>query len=108
MLERIITISSGAAAAITTIISILANIKKNKKGKIVQLAKICQKISNYINEAEKIFGSGTGSAKLAYVLNKVQIECITNKVEYNEDQWKGEIERTLSTPQKKENKNEEN
>ena len=98
-----ISIASTAIGIITTIISIITNKSKTKSQKLVELAKIVQKCAGYIQEAETIFGAGTGTAKMAYVLNKVQLDCIQNKVEYNEEQLKGEIENILSTPKKKEN-----
>lgn len=98
-----ISIATTAIGIITTIISIITNKSKTKSQKLVELAKIVQKLPGYIQEAETIFGAGTGTAKMAYVLNKVQLDCIQNKVEYNEEQFKGEIENILSTPKKKEN-----
>lgn len=95
------TIATTAISIITTVISVFANKNKNKSQKLVELAKIVQKLPGYIQEAETIFGAGTGTAKMAYVLNKVQLDCITNKVEYNEEQFKGEIENILTTPEKK-------
>ena len=96
------TIAGAATTAITIIINFITNKTKSKNQKLVELAKIVQKLPNFIQEAESIFGAQTGSAKLAYVLNKVQIECITKKVDYNEEQFKGEIENILCTPEKKE------
>lgn len=100
--ELIITCITTGISIISIILSIIFNNKKAKSKKIVELAKVVQKLPGYIAEAESIFGAGTGTAKMAYVLNKVQIDCLTNKVEYNEDQMKGEIENILATPQKKE------
>lgn len=97
-----ISIATTAIGIITTIISIITNKSKTKSQKLVELAKIVQKLPGYIQEAETIFGAGTGTAKMAYVLNKVQLDCIQNKVDYNEKQFKGEIENILSTPKKKE------
>ena len=97
-----ISIVTTAIGIITTIITIIANKSKSKSQKLVELAKIVQKLPGYIQEAETIFGTGTGTAKMAYVLNKVQLDCIQNKVEYSEEQFKGEIENILSTPAKKE------
>lgn len=101
-----ISIATTAIGIITTIVSITTNKSKTKSQKLVKLAKIVQKLPGYIQEAETIFGAGTGTAKMAYVLNKVQLDCITNKVEYSEEQFKGEIENILSTPEKKEKKDE--
>ena len=97
-------ITAGIGAA-TTILSIVASKKKNKAQKFVELAKVVQKLPEYITEAEKIFGAGTGTAKMDYVLNKVQMACMQNNVEYNENQFKVEIEKILATPTtQKENK----
>ena len=101
MLDKIeiwLPVITAAIGAITTIISIIASNKKNKAQKLVELAKVVQKLPEYINEAETIFGTGTGTAKMAYVLNKVQMACMQNKVEYNENQFKVEIEKILATP----------
>ena len=97
-----ISIVTTAIGIITTIITIIINKSKSKSQKLVELAKIVQKLPGYIQEAETIFGTGTGTAKMAYVLNKVQLDCIQNKVEYSEEQFKGEIENILATPEKKE------
>lgn len=101
MLDKIeiwLPVITAAIGAITTIISIIASNKKNKAQKLVELAKVVQKLPEYINEAETIFGGGTGIAKMTYVLNKVQTACMLNKVEYNENQFKVEIEKILATP----------
>lgn len=86
------------------------NKKKNTKlKKVVKLAQIVQKIPDYIEEAEKYYPSTEttkyGWAKLNHVLNKVHMDCIQMGIEYNESQIKGEIEKILETPQKKEESN---
>lgn len=96
------TIAATAIGTFVSIITIIIDKKKNKSEKLVNLAKIVQKLPEFISEAEQIFGGGTGVAKVNYVLNKVQMNCIQNKVKYDESQFKGEIEKILSTPQKKE------
>lgn len=100
-LELIITCITTGISIVSIILSIVYNNKKTKSQKIVELAKVVQKLPGYITEAESIFGAGTGTAKMAYVLNKVQIDCLTSKIEYNEEQIKGEIENILATPEKK-------
>ena len=95
------TIATTAVGIVGYVISFILNKKKNKSDKLVDLAKVVQKLPEFIAEAENIFGAGNGNAKLAYVLNKVQIECLKNKVEFNEEQFKGEIENILRTPEKK-------
>lgn len=96
------TLASTAIGIIGYVISIILNKKKNKADKLVDLAQIIEKLPEFITEAEKIFGSGNGTAKLAYVLNKVQIECLKNKIEYNEEEIRLKVEEILKTPQKKE------
>ena len=104
------TIASSAVGIITTIIAIWTNKKKSKSQKVVELAKIVQKLPGHIKEAEDIFGGGTGTAKMAWVLSKAQMECLANNVPYNEEQFKVEIENILATPTtiKKEKSNEQN
>ena len=96
------TIITTAIGVITSIWGVVASKKKSKNQKFVELAKIVKKLPGYITESETIFGGGHGVAKISYVLNKVQMDCLRAKVEYNEEQFKGEIENILSTPQKKE------
>ena len=92
------TVASSAIGIITTIIAIFTNKKKSRSQKVVELAKVVQKLPGYIQEAESIFGGGTGTAKMAWVLSKAQMECLANKVQYNEKQFKVEIENILATP----------
>ncbi|UPW40907.1 hypothetical protein [Sigmofec virus UA08Rod_6125] len=102
VIELITTGCSIVITATTTIIAIVKAKKENKKSKLVKLAKIVQQIPGLIAEAEQTLGSGTGKAKLRYVLNAIQIECLKAQIEYKEDEIKVEIENILSTPQKKE------
>lgn len=94
------TIAGAAGSIIATIISIIKSTQKSKNEKLVKLAKVVKELPQYITESEQIFGAGHGTAKLAYVLNKVQMQCITHQIEYNEDDFKYEIEKILDTPQK--------
>ena len=101
MLESITfwtTIIGAAGSIIATVISIIKSTQKNKSQKLVELAKIVKDLPKYINESEQIFGGGTGPAKLAYVLNKVQMQCMANGVEYDEQGFTAEIEKILATP----------
>lgn len=101
MIETIklcITIISAAIGVITTIISICTNKTKSKSQKLVELAKVVQKLPGFIKEAEDIFGAGTGNAKMAWVLSKANMECLSKKIEFNEEQFKAEIENILKTP----------
>lgn len=75
--------------------------KKNKQAKINELF---SKIPEYINKAESIFGCKTGVAKLEFVLNKLQTECIKMNVDISDNILSQKIEEILSTPTtKKEN-----
>jgi len=101
-LNEILLIISASVAVVGLIYSFYETITKGPKKKRIELAKILQALPSYIKEAETIFGAKTGVAKLAYVLNKINIACIKANVDFDEDQWKVEIEDILSTPQKKE------
>lgn len=101
MIELITTCSSAAITAISIIIAIIQTIKKGKKSKTVELAKVVQKIPEFITEAEQIIGTGKGVAKLQYVLNKIQLQCQLAGIEFQEQQFKQEVEKILETPQKK-------
>lgn len=101
MVEQITTISSVVITAVSIIIAVIQTIKKGKKCKSVELAKVVQKIPEYITEAEQIIGASKGVAKLQYVLNKIQLQCQINGINYTENQFKYEIEKILETPQKK-------
>jgi len=107
MVEFTTTYIIPAISIIATIYAILCNNKKAKKQKLVEIAKISQKTLEYICEAEQIFGTKQGNSKLAFVLNKIEMECIKKHVEFDENDWKVEIEKILKTPQKKEQKDEQ-
>lgn len=107
--NEIATIISSAIAGLSIIINIIIFIKKQKTNKSLSsaiaengCAEIFNKLPNFITEAEQIFGAGTGIAKLAYVLNKVQMECIKLNITYDEEATKKQIETILATPEKKE------
>ena len=71
---------------------------------VVGLSEIYNELPNYIKEAEELFGSGFGVAKMSYVLLKAQSKCLSYSLPYNEDIIKTKVESILSTPQsKKEN-----
>ena len=101
-LNEILLIISAAVAVIGIVYSFIETITKGSKTKRIKLAKILQTLPTYIKEAEAVFGAKTGVAKLAYVLNKINIDCLKNDIEFIEEDWKVEIEDILSTPQKKE------
>lgn len=117
-MEKIITYVLFAISIATYAIYLYIKSKINKKTKttnqeelakfksIVELAKIVQKIPELVIRAEQLFPSTDdtkyGTAKLEYVLKELQILCITNSVEYQEEALKYEIEKVLKTPQIKE------
>ena len=101
MFEIITTITGLAITTVSIIVAITKGLKTGKTQKIVQYAKIVKKIPDYINEAEQVLGEKQGAAKLQYVLNKVHIECLQNDINFVELDIAYEIEKILSTPQKK-------
>lgn len=101
-LNEILLIISAAVAVAGLIYSFIQTVTKGSKTKRIKLAKILQALPTYIKEAEAVFGTKTGIAKLTYVLNKINIDCIKADIEFDEEEWKVEIEDILSTPQKKE------
>jgi len=66
-----------------------------------RLMEVLTALAKYVEEAERLFGSGKGSAKLEYVIAKVQMECIEKHVKLSIDAIKDHIEQILSTPHKK-------
>lgn len=98
MLEQIETYI-GIAVGIISIIGSIWLLFKNKKIKTV--ADITSKIPSYVSEAEEIFGTGTGAAKLSYVINKVQIDCVKASVKMTDTEIKAKVEEILATPQSK-------
>lgn len=111
MIEKIKLICTCIIIA-TTIISLIVTIcktkgKEEKQHKIIQLAQIVQKLPGIISGIEQAVGAGNGNIKLLLALNQAQIECNNAGVEYNEEQFKNEIEKILETPHKKEQNNNE-
>lgn len=88
--------------------SIMWYVNRKNHGKNVKLIDVYQKvmeIPNLVAEAEEIYpGSGLGSLKLQYVLNKLEISCVKSGIDYEafEEDFKLQIEEVLSAPQKKE------
>lgn len=123
------TISLIASAAIA-VISIIANIvalakKKTERKKIAELEasnellnadcshyksdneflEILNKIPEYVTQAEQIFTqSGSGVAKLTFVLNQIKMDCIEANTIYDENFVKEKIEEVLEAPTKNKTK----
>ncbi len=112
--ETISLIGAGAVALLSIIYNIVSIIVKNKKQSALKkendeitrqniLMDILGKVPSYINQAEQIFTqSGSGVAKKIVAKSLAQIECVNRGIEYNEECFDYEIERILTTPQKKE------
>ena len=96
---QVVSIVGCALACFFAVIDVLVSARKKRN---VSLYKIMQKIPSFILEAESVLSSGSGSSKLAYVLARIQNECILHHVKYDEEAFSKEIENVLSTPQKKE------
>lgn len=106
MIETALQIGGIALTAMSIVIAIIQSIKSSKKERIVKLAKIVQKIPGLINESEELFGEKCGKAKLNYVLNQLNIECIQNGIEFDKSGLAASVENVLSTPQKKKEQGE--
>ena len=90
-------VSSGLAlvAIIYNIIQLIRNDKQSK------LSSIIANIPNYVAEAEKLFGGGTGASKLAWVLSKVQMDCLKARIDADDEYITQQIESVLNAPEKK-------
>lgn len=97
--EIVSLVSACVFAVVTIIVNIVTLLKKNKKATVLQ---ILANVPSYVSQAEQIFGSGNGQAKLQWVLTKIQIDSVKANVDISEDVVKEEIESVLQTPQKKE------
>ena len=65
-------------------------------------AAVFDKIAQVINEAESVFvGVKNPVAKLNYAITKLQIACVEQGVVVPEEELAAEVEKYLSTPQKK-------
>lgn len=73
--------------------------KFKKLSKSDDLLSILETLPSYISEAESLFDNGR--SKLAYVLQKVHLDCVANKYTYDETLIMSYIEDILETPQKK-------
>lgn len=102
-LRELLLIVSTAVSIGGIVYSFIATILKSNKSKYVKLGQILQMLPAYIQEAETIFGAKTGVAKRAYVLNKVNMDCINDRVDFNAEEWTNAIEDILTAPQKKNN-----
>ena len=113
-LEQAIEISIIIAGAIGTIIGVIKDKKNSKKTKklenVVTFAQIVQQLPEIICEVEKLLPSTDsvkyGTQKLALALNKVEMICLKSNVTFDKSAFTFEIEKILSTPQKGDEKHE--
>lgn len=105
MVEYIASICGYILSAIAIIISIVLKFKGSKSKTELRTEKannsVFDKVSEVVTEAEKIFKSGNGYAKLSYALNKLQMIAIQVGAKVSADDLKAKIEDVLATPQKK-------
>lgn len=103
-LELVINIGVAIIAWVAALLNMIVEKSKTKKAKkIVNLAKVVQKIPGHIKEAEQLIGDGNGDKKLAVVMEKIKIDCLELAVDYesNIEGLTQEVEKVLDTPQKK-------
>lgn len=89
---------SGVVAVGSIVTSIFTTNKKNKKARTLE---ILANVTDYVKQAETIFGTGNGTAKLQWVLTKVQIDCVKNNLKITDEEISNEVEKVLETPEKK-------
>lgn len=89
---------SGVVAVGSIVASIFTTSKKNKKARTLE---ILANVTDYVKQAETIFGTGNGTAKLQWVLTKVQIDCVKNNLKITDAEISNEVEKVLETPEKK-------
>ena len=104
------TILQAVGSGLAIIITIITAIVKVKQAKTTtekvrllnKYAQIVQQIPTLVTEAEEKVGSGNGALKKTIVLQQIQLQCAKMNLDYNEQNWETEIEKVLTTPQKKE------
>ena len=113
--ERIISV---AVTLVSLLLGAFSAIKERKSKKDVAITneiadaavktsdfrlKMCQGLPSLITEAERVFvGEKMGQARQSYVLAKIEIQCVKNNVEFDEDDWINRIKDVMATPQSKE------
>lgn len=104
-IEVVLSVIVSAISIIMFVVTFIKNAKNKSSVKTYESAillnQVIANVPKYIKEAEAIFGGGNGLAKVNYVLNKLQIDCVKVGTNYDEDLMKSKIEEILETPQKK-------
>lgn len=98
-----------AVGYVTTIIITFATFwqKKTDKGKIKVLEydykvnEVLSKTAGFVKQAEDIFGSGTGQAKLLFVKTQLHCEALRRGVEVDDEVIEKKIKEVLIAPQEK-------
>lgn len=105
IVQLVLSIGVSAISLVGFVVTFIKNTKNKGSVKTLEVAillnQVISNIPKYIKEAEAIFGGGTALAKINYTLNKLQIDCVKNGVEFDENVFKDKIEEILETPQKK-------
>lgn len=98
-LSEWLAIGEAAITLVSILASIITFIQKKNKDAVLD---IMSKIPGLVSEAEKTFtGQKQGTAKLSWVLSKLEIECLKAHVKLSKEELTDAIESTLETPQKK-------
>lgn len=107
IIVTILQITSLVAGTISTVLAaiyvIMTLIRKHKVsnqldtyiGDDTLFDKIYSKIPEYMEIAETMYntiGSKLGTSKLADVLSKIKMDCISNNTEFDEEFWKTKVE----------------
>ena len=92
----IICVIVGVLLIGAVVVLCILNERKDKAKE--QLYKLLRKVMDYVNEAEQMFGSGKGEAKLDYVMTKVQLDCATYGIKISLPSVIDYIEQVLATP----------
>lgn len=85
------------SAVLTVASLIIAYIQTKKTGNKKGLLTLFAKIPTLVTEAEKIFGSGNGQAKLNYVLTELRVYAIENNIKADTDDLKAQVESVVTT-----------
>ena len=105
LIQLILSIGVSTISLVGFVITFIKNNKNKGSVKtlevVILLNQVISNIPKYIKEAEAIFGGTNGLAKINYTLTKLQMDCVKNGVEFDEDMFKGKFEEILETPQKK-------
>lgn len=98
----IISVIVGLILIATVIVLCVMNERKDKAKELIY--KLLRQVMTYVDEAERMFGSGKGEAKLDYVMTKVQLDCANYKIKISLPSIIDYIEQVLQTPSVRQSK----